>query len=65
MPNLWSQDLYTKAFKFVVEAHKDQLIPGTTLSCIEHISLVAMEITAALSVEGDAQIEGCRLKEGY
>jgi (p)ppGpp synthase/HD superfamily hydrolase len=51
MPNHWSQDTYIRAYRFAAEAHNGQLVPGTTLPYIMHVSLVAMEITAALSVE--------------
>lgn len=51
MPNNWSQDIYIKAYKFAAEAHKGQLVPSTTLPYIMHVSFVAMEITAAISVE--------------
>ena len=51
MKNNWSQDTYIKAYKFAAEAHNGQLVPGTTLPYIMHVSYVAMEITAALSVE--------------
>ena len=51
MPSKWAQDKYIKAYRFAAEAHNGQLVPGTTLPYIVHISLVAMEITAALAVE--------------
>ena len=51
MGNHWSQDTYIKAYRFAAEAHNGQLVPGTDLPYIVHISLVAMEITAALAVE--------------
>jgi (p)ppGpp synthase/HD superfamily hydrolase len=51
MPNHWSQDKYIRAYKFAAEGHNGQLVPGTTLPYIMHVSYVAMEITAALSVE--------------
>lgn len=51
MQNHWSQEIYIKAYKFAANAHNGQHVPGTTLPYIVHISLVAMEITAALSAE--------------
>jgi len=51
MLNNWSQDTYIKAYRFAAAAHNGQLVPGTTLPYIMHVSFVAMEITAALSVE--------------
>ncbi len=57
----WSQDLYIKAYKFVAHAHRGQTIPGTELPYVMHLSLVSMEITAALHVEkghdGDLAIQ--------
>src|SRR5210317_646856 len=51
MSNQWSREKYFKALKFAAEAHKDQLMPGTDLPYVVHVSLVAMEILAALAVE--------------
>ncbi len=51
MPNPWSREKYFKALKFAAEAHKYQLMPGSDLSYVVHVSLVAMEILAALAVE--------------
>jgi len=51
MPNLWSREKYFKALKFASEAHKDQLMPGTELPYVVHVSLVAMEIISALEKE--------------
>ncbi len=45
----WSREKYFKAYKFAAEAHKDQLMPGTELPYIVHVSLVAMEILATLA----------------
>lgn len=47
----WSRDKYFKALKFVAEAHEGQLIPGTDMPYVVHVSLVAMEIIAALAEE--------------
>ncbi len=43
----WSQDGYIKAYKFAASAHRWQLVPGTTIPYIMHLSFVAMEILAA------------------
>lgn len=51
MPNQWSREKYFKTFKFAAEAHKDQLMPGNDLPYVVHVSLVAMEIIAALAAE--------------
>lgn len=47
-PTLWSQDAYIQAYRFAAEAHQGQLVPGTEISYLMHISLVCMEVTAAL-----------------
>ena len=51
MPNRWSREKYFKALKFAAEAHEDQLMPGTELPYVVHVSLVAMEIISALAEE--------------
>src|SRR5512142_1349010 len=50
MPSPWSQDTYIKAYKFAAHAHRWQLVPGTTIPYIMHLSFVTMEILAACSV---------------
>ena len=49
----WSQELYIKAYKFAGEAHNKQKLPGSDLPYIMHLTLVSMEIMAALSVENN------------
>ena len=51
MPTKWSREKYWKALKFAAEAHKDQLMPETGLPYAVHVSLVAMEVIAALAEE--------------
>ncbi len=51
MESRWSQDLYIKAYRFAANAHKNQMMPGSDLPYIVHLSLVSMEITAALVIE--------------
>ena len=55
MPNLlcWSQDTYTAAYRFAAKAHRGQTYPGTDLPYLMHLSFVAMEVMAALTVEPD------------
>ncbi len=43
----WSQEVYIKAYKFAASAHRWQLVPGTAIPYIMHLSFVAMEIIAA------------------
>jgi len=47
----WDQEKYISAYRFAAEAHQGQLLPGTDLPYIMHISRVSMEIIAALSLE--------------
>lgn len=47
----WSQDVFKKAYRFAADAHQGQLFPGTELPYLVHISLVCMEVQAALAVE--------------
>jgi (p)ppGpp synthase/HD superfamily hydrolase len=51
MSTKWSREKYFKALKFAAEAHKDQHMPETGLPYAVHVSLVAMEIIAALAEE--------------
>jgi len=49
----WSQDAYIKAYRFAAERHKGQLVPDTEWSYLAHLSMVSMEIIAALNYETD------------
>ena len=49
-PN-WSQETYLKACRFAAEAHQGQRFPGTELPYLYHLTLVAMEVIAALHAE--------------
>jgi len=49
----WSQDKYIAAYRFAAEAHKTQIFPGTDWPYIVHLSMVCMEILAALAEEPD------------
>ncbi len=51
MPSTWSQEKYIKALKFAAEAHNGQTVPGTDLPYIVHVTMVAMEVIAALACE--------------
>ena len=55
--NNWSQDIYTKAYRFAAEAHWNsrlkQTVPGTDIPYLMHFSAVAMEVIAALETESD------------
>lgn len=47
----WSQDIFIRAFSFAAQAHREQKLPGTDYPYLYHISLVCMEIIAALNSE--------------
>ena len=49
--NKWSQDSYIKAYKFAANAHRGQMVPGTDIPYIMHLSFVSMEIISALNAE--------------
>lgn len=51
MGSSWSQDTYITAFQFAAEAHQGQKVPGSELPYITHVSLVTMEVIAALQAE--------------
>lgn len=55
--NQWSQETYLKAYRFAAEAHAGQLVPGTNISYIMHLSFVCMEIIAALAHHPEANGE--------
>ena len=51
MPSNWSQNVYVKALRFAEEAHLGQKFPGANLPYSFHITLVCMEVIAALAHE--------------
>lgn len=53
MSSTWIQQAYIEAFRFAAKAHGEirQRVPGTDLPYICHVSLVAMEVMAALAAE--------------
>ena len=48
MQGHWTQDDYIKAYRFAAQAHQGQIVPGTDLPYIMHLSFVSMEVIAAL-----------------
>ena len=54
MQGKWTQDGYIKAYKFAAQTHRGQVVPGTDLPYVMHLSFVSMEIIAALNTE-----QGC------
>ena len=61
MPSTWSQEKYIKALQYAAKVHKDQTVPGSDLPYVVHVTMVAMEVMAALAHEdnlnGDLAIE--------
>ncbi len=47
----WSQDTYLRAYHFAAKAHLGQLVPGTEISYLMHLSIVSMEVIACLRHE--------------
>lgn len=47
--NLWSPDLYNRAWNFAAEAHARQKVPGKKVPYLTHVGSVAMEVTTALA----------------
>lgn len=58
MSTQWSQERYISAYRFAVQAHRWQKVPGTSLPYIMHLSFAAMEILAAAAHSdlGDADL---------
>jgi (p)ppGpp synthase/HD superfamily hydrolase len=52
MNQTWSQESYIKALRYAADAHNGQLWPGTDLPYLVHLSMVAMEVIAAVGREG-------------
>lgn len=48
---MWSQDRYTVACRVAAAAHAGQTVPGSELPYLLHVTLVAMEVVAALRAE--------------
>jgi len=55
--NAWTQEGYLRALRFAAEAHGAQTVPGTTLPYLVHVTLVTMEVIAALRVEPEHEQE--------
>lgn len=57
----WNQDIYIKTLIFAATAHGSQKVPGTELPYLTHVTLVTMEVIAALShdenLDGDLAVQ--------
>lgn len=51
------QEAYIKAYHFAALAHEGQKYLGTRIPYLLHLSLVAMEVQAALAAEPDSHVE--------
>jgi len=51
MNNRWLQENYIKACTFAAKAHNGQSVPGTDLPYLVHLSLVSMEVIAAIGAD--------------
>jgi (p)ppGpp synthase/HD superfamily hydrolase len=61
MPSTWSREKYIRSLKYAAKAHNGQTVPGSDLPYVVHVTMVAMEVIAALAHEdnlnGDLAIE--------
>jgi (p)ppGpp synthase/HD superfamily hydrolase len=61
MGSFWSQEKYIRSLRFAAEAHNGQLFPGTDLPYVIHVTMVAMEVIAALAhedgLDGDLAVQ--------
>jgi (p)ppGpp synthase/HD superfamily hydrolase len=51
MPVTWSQEKFIAALRYAAEAHNGQTVPGSDLPYVVHVTMVAMEVIAALARE--------------
>jgi (p)ppGpp synthase/HD superfamily hydrolase len=51
MPITWSPDTYLRTYRFAAQAHLGQMVPGTPVSYIMHLSFVSMEVIPALAAD--------------
>lgn len=67
LKNTWSQESYITAFRFAAEKHKEQKVPDTDWSYLAHLSMVAMEVMAALNhevhMDGDLAVQAAILHD--
>ncbi|MEM9485035.1 MAG: HD domain-containing protein [Cyanobacteria bacterium P01_F01_bin.116] len=47
--NLWTPDVYTRAWNFAADAHQGQLVPGSKRPYINHLGNVVMEVMRAIA----------------
>jgi (p)ppGpp synthase/HD superfamily hydrolase len=54
---VWTQEGYLETVRFAAQAHAGQTVPGTNLPYLLHVTLVGMEVIAALRTESDRDQE--------
>ena len=61
MPSTWSREKYIRSLKYAAEAHNRQIVPGSDLPYVVHVTMVAMEVIAALDrengLDGDLAVQ--------
>ena len=61
MGSPWSQEKYIKALRYAAKAHSGQTVPGSDLPYVVHVTMVAMEVIAALAhedgLDGDLAVQ--------
>ena len=61
MPSIWNQEKYIKALRYAAEAHHGQKVPGSEMPYVIHVTMVAMEVIAALEhedgLDGDLAVQ--------
>jgi (p)ppGpp synthase/HD superfamily hydrolase len=61
MPSTWSRERYIRSLKYAAAAHHGQTVPGTDLPYVIHVTMVAMEVIAALAhedgLDGDLAVQ--------
>ena len=53
----WSQDRYIEAYRFAAQAHQGQIMTGSHFPYLWHISVVSMEVMAAVGREPDCDAD--------
>ena len=61
MTTEWSQEKYIKALRYAAGAHQGQTVPGSEIPYVVHVTMVAMEVIAALAhedgLDGDLAVQ--------
>ena len=61
MPSTWSHGKLIRSLKYAAKAHNGQTVPGSDLPYVVHVTMVAMEVIAALTredgLDGDLAVQ--------